>query len=303
MDMYSDDMIRVQKYIESNLENDITLEKLCGFARYSEFYFVRIFKKKIGMTPMEYVIKRRLIKASEDIINGEKIIDVAIKYNWQSHSGFSKCFKKEFGFYPSLLKAMILEMNQIGGSAMSHVYLDTLKVGMNKEELYEILQEKLVNDACIIDANLLKKVFETACRMYEGVFRYSGEEYVTHTLNVAIILTDLEVNINVILAGLFSDAYKKGVMAIEDIKAELPDDVYKILKRLEGDSDKDLDEEVACIKIAERLHNMRTIDYMGADKKKMKAKETLTKYMPIAQRLNNTKLINELNHLSLKYCE
>ena len=94
MDMYSDDMIRVQKYIESNLENDITLEKLCGFARYSEFYFVRIFKKKIGMTPMEYVIKRRLIKASEDIINGEKIIDVAIKYNWQSHSGFSKCFKK-----------------------------------------------------------------------------------------------------------------------------------------------------------------------------------------------------------------
>lgn len=220
MDMYSDDMIRVQKYIESNLENDITLEKLCGFARYSEFYFVRIFKKKIGMTPMEYVIKRRLIKASEDIINGEKIIDVAIKYNWQSHSGFSKCFKKEFGFYPSLLKAMILEMNQIGGSAMSHVYLDTLKVGMNKEELYEILQEKLVNNTYTIDAYLLKKVFETAC-----------------------------------------------------------------------------------IKIAERLHNMRTIDYMGADKKKMKAKETLTKYMPIAQRLNNTKLINELNHLSLKYCE
>ena len=61
------------------------------------------------MSVMEYVKKRRLIKASEAILNGERIIDAAFRFGWKTHSGFTRSFKNEFGFYPALLKAMMMQ--------------------------------------------------------------------------------------------------------------------------------------------------------------------------------------------------
>ena len=86
--------------IDENIENEMSVKDLANMAGYSEYYFLRKFKDFMGMTPMDYVQKRRLIKASERILVGQRIIDVAIQYGWQSHSGFTRAFKKEFGFSP-----------------------------------------------------------------------------------------------------------------------------------------------------------------------------------------------------------
>lgn len=104
-------MDQILKYIEEHISESLTSKRLAETAGYSEYHFIRIFKDYTGMTPMDYVRKRRLIKGSEDIADGERIIDVALKYDWQSHSAFSKSFKREFGFSPSLLRTMRIGIN------------------------------------------------------------------------------------------------------------------------------------------------------------------------------------------------
>lgn len=302
--MNSDEIFRVvQRYIEEHLEEEIGVRELCEIAGYSEYHFIRLFKKKFNVTPKKYVNRRRLIKASEDILLGNKIIDVALKYTWKSHSGFVKSFEKEFGFYPSLLKVMILEINQLGGGFMSHVFLNAPKVGATKEELLELLKNKISENNIYIDGNELNCVYDCACRAYENVKRYSGEEYVTHTLNVAIILADLEVTKNILLAGMLCDVNKKGSKKLKEFKNDLPKDVYTFAEKVQnsGNEEVDFDNDIFYIKIAERLHNMRTIEFIDSEKKKQKAKETMDKYIPLARTLNNQKLLDELNDLSLKY--
>lgn len=98
----------VLQYIDENLCETISLNELANIAGYSEYYFTRLFKANMNVTVMEYACRRRLIKALEDILAGKKIIDTAMKYGWQSHSGFTKTFNREFGFSPSLLRAMTI---------------------------------------------------------------------------------------------------------------------------------------------------------------------------------------------------
>ena len=144
-------MKQILTYIEEHLEDKITTKELADFAGYSEYHFIRLFKKYTNMTVTEYVIKRKLIKASEEIIERNKIIDVAFKYGWQSHSSFTKAFNREFGFKPSLLRAVTLEINNLDGAkeasewrnSMNHVFLESTNVGKSKEELFDILIEKL----------------------------------------------------------------------------------------------------------------------------------------------------------------
>ncbi len=294
---------RALKYIDEHLEEPILVQDVAGFAGYSEYHFARMFKAYMNVSVMEYVTKRRLIRASEDIINGEKIIDVAIRYGWQSHSGFTKSFKKEFGFYPSFLRAMIIEMRSYGGSVMNHVFLEQTKQNATKEELFEILQAKVAKNGIDIKPEELKKVYNCACKAYEGVKRYSGDEYVTHLLNVAIVLTELGSGANVVMAGMFCDVAGKGTVPLESLKEELHSDVYEIIRQaqdfdtLTGDNS----EEVVIIKLAERLHNMRTIEFIDEEKQKIKAKETLELFMPLARKLGNKKLIDEMNDISMKY--
>ena len=294
---------RVLKYIDEHLEERLTSQELAKVAGYSEYHFSRMFKSYMSMTIKDYVNKRRLIKASEDILGGEKIIDVAMKYGWQSHSGFTKAFRKEFGFYPSLLRVVTISIESLGGSAMSHVFLEKVEVGATKEELFARLQEKIKENKIDVEMSRLNIVYQTACNAYDGVNRYSGEAYITHVLNVAILLAELGTEAEVVLASLFCDVAKKGIMSFKTLEKELPKEVFDIVLKVQntGDELETATEDVVLIKLAERLHNMRTIEFMDERKKREKANETIEYFIPMAVRLKNKKLVDELNDLSMKY--
>lgn len=288
-------MNHVLKYIEEHLEESLNIKRLAEIAGYSEYHFIRMFKRYTNETVMEYVCRRRLIRACEDILLGMRIIDVATKYGWQSHSAFSKSFNREFGFPPSLLKTMKLEIDCIGGSYMNHIFLQTTKIGMSKEELLELLEETMDKNSIAFAPKKLSEVFKVACNAYKDKKRYSGEEYVTHPINVSILLAELGAEQDIILAGMFCDVSTKGNDA--NLENGLPYDIWNIVKRIDNQESN----EVILIKLAERLHNMRTIDYIDENKKVAKAKETIEIYMPLARKINNQKLIDELNNLAYKY--
>ena len=123
----------------------------------------------------------------------------------------------------------------------------------------------------------------------------TGEEYVTHPINVAILLAELGAEHDAVLAGMFCDVTTKGNDI--ELENELPVNVWNIVKQLE---EKESNEAIL-IKLAERLHNMRTIDFISESKKAIKAKETIEIYMPLARKINNQKLTDELNNLEFKY--
>lgn len=290
-------MNQVLQYIEEHLEQALNIKQLADVAGYSEYHFIRKFKAHTNETVMEYVCRRRLIKASEDILKGMRIIDVALKYEWKSHSSFSKSFNREFGFSPSLLRTMKLEIDCIGGSCMNKIFLNSTKVGINKEELLEILKEKIKENGIAISEKVLNDVYLVACKAYEGKNRYSGEEYVTHPLNVSILLAELGAEADIILAGMFCDVAAKG--NVISVVKQLPVNVWSIVKHL----DEKESTEAIMIKLAERLHNMRTIDFIDENQKASKVKETIDIYMPLARKINNQKLTDELNDLAYKYIE
>jgi GTP pyrophosphokinase len=154
--------------------------------------------------------------------------------------------------------------------------------------------------------------------------RKSGEPYIIHPLCVAIILADLELDKETIVAGILHDVVEDTVMSNEEIRKEfsaevelLVDGVTK-LGQLSYSHDK-VDEQaenlrkmflamakdirVILIKLADRLHNMRTLQYMKPEKQKEKARETMDIYAPLAQRLGISKVKIELDDLSLKYLQ
>jgi GTP pyrophosphokinase len=198
---------------------------------------------------------------------------------------------------------MIIELNNLGGSDMEHIFLDKTDEHASKEQLIQMLKETIAHNGIEIDDNI-DDMIKYADNAYKGIKRYSGDEYVTHTLNVAIILAQLETDINTIEAGLFCDVTKKSAHALSELLCELPVQVQLIIKEV---SDADiyeidkLSDSALLVKIAERLHNMRTIEFMDESKRSVKAKETVDIFMPIARRLGTNKIISELNDLSVKY--
>lgn len=288
-------MNQIIKYIELHLEDDLTIKQLADVAGYSEYYFIRVFKSYTNQTDMEYICRRRLIKSCDDIISGMRLIDVAMKYGWKSHSAFSKSFNREFGFPPSLLRTMKTQLDCLGGSYMNQIFLKATEVGAGKEKLFEVLKDTVAQNSIEIDDRILNDVYLVACKAYEGKRRYSGEEYVTHPLNVAILLAELGAESDIVMAGLFCDVKTKGNN--NNLEKELPTNVWNIVKLLEEDGHDD----TIVIKLAERLHNMRTIEFIDDSKKAKKIKETIEIYLPLARRINNQKLIDEFNDLTMKY--
>ena len=174
------------------------------------------------------------------------------------------------------------------------------------------------------DLSMIEKAFHIANNAHKGQLRKSGEPYIIHPLCVAIILADLELDKETIVAGLLHDVVEDTVMTGEEIRNEfsaevelLVDGVTK-LGQLNYSADKvevqaenlrkmflamAKDIRVILIKLADRLHNMRTLKYMPAHKQKEKARETMDIYAPIAQRLGISKVKIELDDLSLKYLQ
>lgn len=293
----------VLSYIDLHLQESLSVGKIAEYAGYSEYHFLRIFKQCMGMTVMEYVNKRRLLKASEDILDGARILDAAVKYGWQSHSGFTKAFKREFGFSPSLLKVMGYEINQLGGVVMSREFLKAPEKNAKKEELLEMWKTTLQENEINIKESQVDQIYRCACHAYEGTIRYSGDEYVTHPLNVAILLTELNAAPEIICAGMFCDVTKKGNVPIEQLKQELPSEIGQLVQEASEWEFKEekISSPVTLIKLTERLHNMRTIEVMSERKRKERAKETIRIFLPIAEILGIEKLSEELNDLAFKY--
>ncbi|GAA0086121.1 AraC family transcriptional regulator [Clostridium sp. CTA-7] len=98
---YSSTILQCIEYIEENIKVNLTPELIARECGYSTFHFCRIFSIHQGMTLMDYVKKRRLSLAAIDLFNGNRIIDIAVEYGFNTHNGFSKAFKKEYGFTPT----------------------------------------------------------------------------------------------------------------------------------------------------------------------------------------------------------
>ena len=101
---YRPTLQRLIYIIESDLENDIDLARLSEQAHISVYHFSRLFVIYTGLSPMEYVRRRRMLHAAVAICSGEEILPVAVRYGYSSHSAFSKSFKKVFGYSPSLYR-------------------------------------------------------------------------------------------------------------------------------------------------------------------------------------------------------
>ncbi len=293
-------------YIENNLSEPIDLETIAGNIGYSPYHFSRLFKSYMGISVMDYVKHRKLIKASDNILNGAKIIDVAIGNGYESHSGFTKAFKNEFGFSPSLLRAIKLQLDCInGGNAMKHVFMKQMDIHATKEELYEVLTQAIKEKRLGYSIDRIEKGYEFACETYKGIKRYSGDEYITHPLNVAIILVEMETEVDVVIAGMLCDAMLKTGLSEAKIADETTDKVKDILMQAKQFDARSIDdimmEEVVLLKLAERLHNMRTVEFMDEKERKEKAEETLKLFIPICNKVGNSKLRSELNDLALKY--
>ena len=295
------DMNRILDYMETHLEEKLTNAQLAELAGYSEYHFLQLFKAHTGETVMEYLCRRRLFRAMDEIVAGSRLIDVAFRYGFESHSAFSRAFKREFGFSPSFLRTLRLELDCIGGNCMEQIFLNSTKLGTPKEELLADLKELLKKNSLDVEETVLDSVYSVACKVYEGKYRYSGDEFVTHTLNVAMLLADMGADRDTVLAGLFSDCSERNEAV--DLSAELPDFVWDVVKNigLWHTNRDNCPEEVVLIKLAERLHNMRTIEYLAEEKRAAKAKETLDFYLPLASKVNNRKLLEELNDLGRKY--
>lgn len=174
------------------------------------------------------------------------------------------------------------------------------------------------------DISMIQKAYDVANAAHKGQCRKSGEPYIIHPLCVAIILADLELDKETIVAGILHDVAEDTVMTVEEIAQEFSDEVALLvdgvtkLGQLSYDADKvevqaenlrkmflamAKDIRVILIKLADRLHNMRTLKYMRPEKQKEKAKETMEIYAPLAQRLGISKVKIELEDLSLKYLE
>lgn len=251
------------KYIEININEPMAAEDVAKNAGYSLYYFSRMFKKKMGLSIMEYVKERRLIKASEEIANGEKIVDIALNYGYQSHSGFTKAFKNKFGFSPSLVRAFSFQINCLGGNCnMSHVFMKYTDVHAKKEELYELLITTINENKLEYDHKRIAKAYGLACMAHAGKKRYSDDDYVTHPINVAILLAGMEAGEDIIIAGLLHDIILENDNTyLEKVRNDFSGRVVDIIKGVIefSESSETTDEDVIMIKLADRLHNMRTI--------------------------------------------
>jgi GTP pyrophosphokinase len=87
-------------YIAEHLTDELSLGEIAGAVGYSEYHFARMFKAELGESVMEYVTRRRLDAAKTDLAGGQKVIDTAMKYGFDTHAGFTKAFAAEFGCAP-----------------------------------------------------------------------------------------------------------------------------------------------------------------------------------------------------------
>lgn len=207
--------------------------------------------------------------------------------------------------------------------------IEAIKEFQSPEQLYVDLINRVRKYHPSDDITMIEKAYRIAYEAHRTQVRKSGEPYIIHPLCVAIILADLEMDKETIIAGLLHDVVEDTVMTDAAIRAQFGDDVALLVNGVtkleqlplsrEGADDSRLemqaenlrkmflamakDIRVILIKLADRLHNMRTLKHMPPEKQQRIARETMDIYAPIAQRLGISKIKVELDDLSLKYLE
>ncbi len=200
----------------------------------------------------------------------------------------------------------------------------------NPDDLYQELIQRVRKYHPSTDISMIEKAYAVASEAHKDQKRKSGEPYIIHPLNVSIILADLELDKETIVAGLLHDVVEDTVMTEDDLVREFGEDVALLvdgvtkLEKIPLSTNRDQSDEklemqaenlrkmflamakdirVIMIKLADRLHNMRTLKYKSKESQQRIARETLEIYCPIAQRLGISKIKTELDDLSLKYLE
>jgi GTP pyrophosphokinase len=191
------------------------------------------------------------------------------------------------------------------------------------DNLFEELKNKVssyINEEGIL---LIKKAYEFAKNAHEGQKRESAEDYISHPLNVVLILADLHLDAETYIAALLHDVVEDTKVPVEKIKKEFGENVaflvnavtkLKDIKSVPSEEAKleslrkmllamAQDIRVVIIKLADRLHNMRTLNFLLPDKQKEIAQETMNIYVPLAHRLGIYTIKWELEDLSFRYLE
>lgn len=210
--------------------------------------------------------------------------------------------------------------------------IEAIKEFQSPEQLYQDLIARVRKYHPSDDISMIEKAYQTAYDAHKNQVRKSGEPYIVHPLCVSIILADLELDKETIIAGLLHDVVEDTIMTVEAIEEEFGADVALLVdgvtkleqlplssEHMDQKPDAKLemqaenlrkmflamakDIRVIMIKLADRLHNMRTLKHMPPEKQQRIARETLDIYAPIAQRLGISKIKVELDDLSLKYLE
>lgn len=192
---------------------------------------------------------------------------------------------------------------------------------MKMEPKLEDLLEKLQTNFNEKEINEIKNAYEFARKKHEGKTRLTHEPYITHPLNVALILSELNVDKTTIIASLLHEVINNGETTEEELENTFGSEIAGIVKsistinKLELPDDKESsaiylrkvlvglaeDVRVLFIKLADRLHNMRTIWAVNPEKQKRKANETMNVLIPIAHRLGIYSIKSELEDLCLRY--
>ncbi len=190
------------------------------------------------------------------------------------------------------------------------------------EELYAQLLDTIRKYHPSSDLSMIEKAYKIASEAHKDQKRKSGEPYIIHPLCVAIILAELELDKETIVAGILHDVVEDTVMTTEEIASEFSDEIALLVDGVTKLTQLDLSQDkieiqaenlrkmflamakdirVILIKLADRLHNLRTLQYQSPQKQIEKARETMDIYAPIAHRLGISKIKIELDDLSMQY--
>jgi GTP diphosphokinase / guanosine-3',5'-bis(diphosphate) 3'-diphosphatase len=173
------------------------------------------------------------------------------------------------------------------------------------------------------DIVLIRKAYDFSEQHHKGQLRKSGELYLAHPLEVAILLAEIRLDATAIAAGLLHDAVEDTSVTVDEIKVEFGEQIAHIVEGVTKISKIDFasseerqaenvrkmvlammdDIRVILIKLADRLHNMRTLKFLSEDRQQKIARETLDIYAPIAHRLGMGKIRGELEDLAFQYVD
>lgn len=211
------------KYIRKNIEDPISLDDIASTVGYSQYHFSRIFSDTLGVSPMEYVRSEKLNFAAKELFKGNKIIDIAFKYGYETPSGFSKAFRKEFGYTPTKY------VSHMALLSTKNIYKDDGRFNMD----FRIVEKEGFNVVGYgIETNINKENFTKEVAAFWSQYDINGwEEKLYKRLNppkhgeVGISISEESGNLKYVLGVVVEDTDSKD----EDmIKVEVPSAKYAV---------------------------------------------------------------------------